>query len=39
MQKNNLVYEYGWDVNFNPILHTPWLKNNALTLKYKTAKY
>ncbi len=23
----------------NPILHTPWLENHALTLKCRTAKY
>jgi hypothetical protein len=29
----------GADVLFNPILHTAWLNNHALTLKRNTAKY
>jgi hypothetical protein len=27
------------DSTFNPILHTTWLNNHALTLKSNTAKY
>jgi hypothetical protein len=30
---------YFLDISFNPILHTGWLYNLALTLKNNTAKY
>ncbi len=37
--KQDLRVEHFFYIGFNPILHTAWLDNHALTLKSNTIKY